>query len=158
MLLLGALVLFVAEIAAFVAVGEHVGFGWAVLLLLVVSALGPFMIRRVGIGVLARTQQRLADGQVPTRELLDGVVVLLGGVLICAPGFITDGVGLLLMVGPIRRLFLRVTGKRVARRIQTLSPSRWNVINVTAGTVDGERRNAAPPAPPQKMLERGPRS
>lgn len=132
MVLLDALLLFLAEAAAFVAVGEQIGFGWALLLLLAVSAFGPFMVRRVGTGVLTRTRRRLVDGETPTGELLDGVVVLLGGVLICVPGFITDTAGLLLLVGPIRRLFVRATGKRVARRIRAMSPRRWNVINVTA--------------------------
>lgn len=154
MLLFGGLVMFVAEIAAFVAVGEHIGFGWSVLLLLVVSALGPLVIRRVGIGVLRRTQHRLAEGQVPTRELLDGVVVLLGGVLICVPGFVTDAVGLLLMIGPIRRLVLQVTGRHIARRVQTLSPDRWKVINVTARAGGGERQNSTGQ---QEVLERGSR-
>jgi UPF0716 protein FxsA len=91
-----------AEIAAFVAVAEHIGFLWALGLLVLVSALGPLVVRRVGIGVLAHTQQRLARGEVPTRELLDGLVVLLGGLLICIPGFIGDALGLLLMIGPLR--------------------------------------------------------
>jgi UPF0716 protein FxsA len=159
MFFVGSLVLLVAEIAAFVAVGEHIGFGWAVLILLGVSAFGPFVVRRVGVGVLLRTQRRLAGGELPTKELLDGVVVLLGGVLICVPGFITDAVGLLLMLAPVRLLFIRSTGRRVARRVETMSPSRWRVINVAARTDDGgsptrpgtgppELREAEPPSHP----------
>lgn len=153
MIFLGALVLFVAEVAAFVVVGERIGFGWAVLALLVVSALGPFMVRRVGIGVLMRTRHRLVNGELPTRELLDGVVVLLGGVLICVPGFVTDAIGLLLMVGPLRRLFIRAAGKRVARRVQAMSPRRWNVVSVTAHTGSSER--GSPDQEPREMLEPG---
>ena len=74
--LLGALLFLAAEVGAFAAVGTQIGFLWAVLLLIGLSALGPFAIRRVGLGVLARTQKRLAAGELPTRELLDGVLVL----------------------------------------------------------------------------------
>lgn len=130
MFLFGALAFFVAEIAAFVAVGEQIGFAWAVLLLIGVSALGPFVIRRVGVAVLARTQERLAKGEVPTREVLDGVVVLAGGLMIMVPGFISDSFGLLLMIGPVRHLMIRTAGSRFARRIQTMGPSRWTVIDI----------------------------
>lgn len=152
--LFGALALFIAEVAAFVAVGMHIGFGWAVLLLLGVSVLGPLMIRRVGIGVLTRTQHRLAVGEMPTRELLDGVVVLFGGALICLPGFITDAIGLLLMVGPVRRLFIRATGRHVARRLQAMSPSRWRVINVSPDT---HRQPWDPAQGPREVLGSGAR-
>lgn len=155
MIFFGVLLAVIAEVAAFVAVGEHIGFGWAVLVLLGVSALGPFMIRRVGLGVLARTRDRLTRGEVPTTEVLDGVVVLLGGALICVPGFITDAIGLLLMVGPLRRLFIRATGRRVARRIETMSPRRWRVINISADARAGDAWD--PDRPPHDMLERGQR-
>jgi UPF0716 family protein affecting phage T7 exclusion len=98
----GVLVLIGAEIAAFVAVADQVGFLWALLILIGVSALGPFVVKRVGFGVLVHTQERLARGEVPTRELFDGLVVLAAGVLICVPGFIGDALGLLLMIGPVR--------------------------------------------------------
>jgi UPF0716 protein FxsA len=87
---IGVLLIIAAEIAAFVLVVEQVGFLWALLILILVSALGPFVVRRVGAGVLAHTRDRLALGEVPTRELLDGLVVLIGGVMICVPGFIGE--------------------------------------------------------------------
>jgi UPF0716 protein FxsA len=131
--LLGVLVFVFAEIAAFVVVAERIGFVWALGILILVSALGPFVLRRVGVGVLAQTQTRLAQGEVPTRELLDGLVVLLGGAMICIPGFITDALGLLLMIAPVRHLVIRVAGHRVARRAQTLRVSSWRVPGAGSG-------------------------
>ena len=122
------LLYFAAEVAAFVVVGEQIGFGWAVLAVLVVSAAGPFVVRRVGFGVLVRAQERLAGGQLPTRELLDGVVVLLGGLMICVPGFVGDALGLLLMIPVVRRLRIRVAGARLARGGQGVRAGRWTVI------------------------------
>lgn len=126
---IGLVAFLIAEVAAFVAVGEQIGFGWAVLLLLGVSALGPFIIRRVGLGVIARAQERLDRGDLPTRELLDGVVVLAGGIIICVPGFVGDFLGLLLMIRPVRGLFILAAGRRLARRVQTAGDARWAVIN-----------------------------
>ncbi len=152
--LIAAALFFVAEVAAFVAVGTHIGYGWAVLLLIGVSALGPFLIKRVGLGVLARTQDRLAQGELPTRELLNGVVVLAGGIMICIPGFISDALGLLLMIGPVRHLIIRVGGGRVARRVQTARPGRWPVIDVRTWPTPGDGAPAARQTPP--MIEPGP--
>jgi UPF0716 protein FxsA len=126
---LGFLVFIGAEIAAFVAVADQVGFLWALVILIGVSALGPFVVKRVGFGVLVHTQERLGRGEVPTWELFDGLIVLLAGVLICIPGFIGDALGLLLMIGPVRHLVIRASGRGIARRVQTIRTGRWRVID-----------------------------
>jgi UPF0716 protein FxsA len=126
-LFFGLLLFLSAEIASFVVVAEKIGFLWALVIVVVVSALGPLVVRRVGLGVLAHTRERLARGEVPTLELLDGLVVLMGGVMICVPGFIGDVLGLLLMIGPLRRLVIRTAGHRLARRVQTIPIRSWRV-------------------------------
>jgi UPF0716 protein FxsA len=152
--LLGACLFFIVEVVAFVAVGEHIGFAWAVLLLIGVSALGPLLVRRVGLGVLARTQDRLAQGELPTRELLDGVVVLAGGIMICVPGFVSDALGLLLLIGPVRHVLIRLGGRWMARRVQTVRPVGWNVIDVRTWPASDDRAPATEPTQP--MIEPGP--
>jgi UPF0716 protein FxsA len=149
--LLAACLFFVAEVAAFVVVGEHIGFGWAVLLLITLSALGPFLVKRVGLGVLARTQDRLQRGELPTTQLLDGVLVLAGGMLICIPGFISDVLGLLLLIAPVRHVLIRVAGRRVARGVETMRPGRWGVVDVETWPARGDRTNGAKVSPP--MIE-----
>ena len=132
MLFLAILLGVAAEITAFVLVADQIGFLWAFAILIGVSALGPFVVRRVGFSVLARTQDRLAKGEVPTRELLDGLVVLIGGVMICVPGFIGDALGLLLMIGPVRHLVIRASGHRLAGRVRRIRPGRWQVIDASS--------------------------
>lgn len=151
MFFIGLLLIVGAEIAAFVAVAEQIGFLWALLILIVVSALGPLIVRRVGLGVLAQTRERLGRGELPTRELLDGLVVFLAGVMICVPGFVGDAFGLLLMIGPIRHFVIRVSGQRLARRVQTFPTGRWRVIDV--GFRPTGEDAARPPAPPRESLE-----
>lgn len=148
MFVLAAGLFFIAEVAAFAGVGEQIGFGWAVLLLIGVSALGPMLVRRVGLGVLGRAQERLALEEVPGREVLDGVVVLAGGVLVTIPGFITDALGLLLMIGPIRSLLIRFAGWRIARRVQILRPARWRVVNVRSVPTSADGSDPSSPAQP----------
>jgi UPF0716 protein FxsA len=153
MFFLGVLLFVVAEIASFVVVAEQIGFLWALAILIFVSALGPLVVRRVGLGVLAHTQERLARGEVPTGELLDGLVVLMGGVMICVPGFIGDALGLLLMIGPLRRLVIRVAGNRLARRAQTIRIRSWRVIDTRFQAM---RDDSSPPLrPPDRSLGPG---
>lgn len=146
MFFISVLLIVAAEIAAFVFVVEHVGFLWALLILILVSALGPFVVRRVGSGVLAHTRERLALGEMPTRELLDGLVVLIGGVMICVPGFIGDAVGLLLMIGPVRHFVIRAFGHHLARRVQKTPPGRWRLIDARSTPARNDRaaRNDIP--------------
>jgi UPF0716 protein FxsA len=118
MLLFGLFVWFVADVVAFVVVAEQIGVLLAVVLVLVVSASGPFLVRRAGLGVLEHARVRLARGEPPEKELLDGVVLLAGGALVCIPGFIGDAVGLALLVAPIRHLVIRLSGRALARRVQ----------------------------------------
>ena len=155
MFLFGALAFLVAEIASFIAVGDQIGFGWALLILFGVSAIGPLVIRRVGMGVVARTQGRLAAGEVPTRELLDGVVVLAGGLMLVVPGFISDALGLLLMIGPVRHAVIRAAGHRVARRVQSMRTGPWTVIDIRSRPTPDGRSEAWPTSAP--MIESGAR-
>jgi UPF0716 protein FxsA len=149
---LGVLLFIAGEIVAFVVVAHQIGFLWALALLVLVSALGPFIVRRVGLGMLARTQERLARGEGPTRDLLDGLVILIGGAMICVPGFIGDALGLLLMIGPVRHLVIRAAGHRLARRVQTIRTGRWRVVSVGSRPVQDE----PPPAPSHPGLPLGP--
>lgn len=149
----GGMLFVAAEITSFVLVAGQIGFLRALVILLVVSALGPFIVRRVGIGVLASTQERLARGEVPTRELLDGLVVLLGGVMICVPGFVSDAIGLLLMVGAVRHLVIRAVGNRLARRVPTIRIRSWNVPESPPRAVRDD--SSPPPEPPRGVLGPG---
>ncbi len=120
MLFAGLLLAVAVEVIAFVAVGEQIHFLPALALLLLVSASGPLIVKRVGLGVLGHARERLEQGDLPTGELLDGVLVLAGGALLCVPGFVGDAVGLALMVAPARHLVIRLAGRRLARRVREM--------------------------------------
>jgi len=155
--LVGLLLVVAAEIVSFVVVAEQIGFVWALTILLAVSVLGPFIVRRVGTGVMTHTQQRLARGEVPTEELLDGLVVFIGGVMICVPGFIGDAVGLLFMMRPVRRLVIRTTGHWLARRVQVLRLGPWRAMEARYRMDDdpalGPGPTSRPPEPPDPAQE-----
>ena len=93
---LALLIVPVLEIAAIIAVGRVIG-GWQTLLLLVLeSLLGAWIVKREGSRTWTALQDALRSGRMPSRQLSDAALVLIGGTLLLTPGFVTDIVGLLL--------------------------------------------------------------
>jgi UPF0716 protein FxsA len=114
--LVALLVLFLAELFVIVQVAHLVGVLNTVVLLVVVSVVGVALMRRAGLGVWRRARARVEAGEVPGRELIDGVLVLTGAALLAVPGFITDVLGLLLFLPPVRALVRTVALRRLRQR------------------------------------------
>lgn len=92
------------EIYVLVSVGEAIG-GLSTILLVVITALiGSTLLKQQGWSTMAKAQNAMANGQTPAFEMLEGVVILISGVLLLTPGFITDIVGLLGLV-PLSRVY-----------------------------------------------------
>jgi len=94
-----------------------------ILLLLVVSVLGAMLVKQQGVSVLDRIQRRLESGSMPTDELIDGGLILFAGALMLTPGFITDTVGVLLLLPPSRAVLRSVVGRRFRHRIEAATVS-----------------------------------
>ncbi len=89
-----------AELFVIVKLSEAIGFLWVLLLLIISWPIGTRIIKHEGRAALRRLREALAAGREPTNEVLDGALVLVGGLLLLVPGFITDAIGLLLLVPP----------------------------------------------------------
>jgi UPF0716 protein FxsA len=118
-LLLLFLVLFVGmpilEIYVIVQVGQAIGILPTIALLIVDSLAGAWLMRSQGRIVWRRFTAALEQGRPPAREVLDGALVIIGGALGLAPGFVTDAVGLFLIAPPTRALVRRLLVRRLAR-------------------------------------------
>jgi UPF0716 protein FxsA len=118
----------VVEIAVIIQVGSWIGVLNTLVLLILVSVLGAWLVKRSGGGLLRRVQGELVAGRVPGAALVDGALLLVAGTLLLIPGFVTDFFGLLLLLPPVRagiRSWLRRrwiggggTGRWVVRRYQ----------------------------------------
>jgi UPF0716 protein FxsA len=94
----------IAELFVIVLVAETIGVLLTILLLLAAIPLGAWALRAEGRAVWRRFNAAVAQGRPPGREVVDGVLVALGGGLLIVPGFITDVLGLLLLLPPTRLL------------------------------------------------------
>jgi UPF0716 protein FxsA len=92
----------VVEIAVFLQVVQWIGVLDTLALMVVISLAGAWLVKRQGIGTLARMRAELDDGQVPTGPMTDGGLLAAAGFLLLVPGFVTDVVGLALLVPPVR--------------------------------------------------------
>lgn len=101
------------EIAGFVVVGSHIGVLWTLALVILAGVLGAVLLRVQGFGSMARIRTELAAGRDPSQELANTVMILVAGVLLLIPGFITDIFGLLLFLPPVRQLAWRFLSRRI---------------------------------------------
>lgn len=102
-----------AEIATFVVVGSHIGVLATIALVIATSIAGGMLMRVQGLGALRRIQEVTERGELPGREMVHGVMILLAGLLLLLPGFLTDILGILLFIPPIRDAVWRVLRSRV---------------------------------------------
>jgi UPF0716 protein FxsA len=114
-----------AELYVILKVGDAIGAVWTILLLAADSVLGSVLLRTQGRSVWRRFNNALADGKMPHREVIDGVLVIFGGAFLITPGFITDIVGVLLLLPPTRAVIRRAVAGRLAGRVASGAAGRF---------------------------------
>lgn len=105
------------ELYMVIQVGQVIGAGWTILLLVLDSVVGAIVVRREGARAWRALRDTLARGGVPAKELADGALVLVGGTLLLTPGFVTDALGLLLVLPFSRPLFRGLLTRALATRL-----------------------------------------
>lgn len=116
------LVVPIVELYVIVQVAGGIGVLETIGLLIVISVVGAWLVRREGIGVLRRVQAQLAQGQMPTKQIVDGGLILFAGALMLTPGFVTDALGVLLLVPPTRIAIRSILMRRFKGRVQVATP------------------------------------
>jgi UPF0716 protein FxsA len=114
----------IAELYVLIQIGQAIGVWATIALLFADSILGAALMRQQGRAAWMRLHRALAEGRVPSREVIDGVLVIFGGALLLTPGFISDFLGLLLLLPPTRAIVRGVLVRRFGARL---------VANATGG-------------------------
>jgi UPF0716 protein FxsA len=96
----------VAELGVLLFSGQTIGVWPTLILLIVTGLLGSYLAKKQGINTIRKVQEQIQFGRVPGNEILDGLCVLFGGILLLSPGFLTDILGLILLL-PFTRTLIK---------------------------------------------------
>lgn len=113
LIILALLALPLIEIAVLIIVGSSIGVFATISLVILTGVLGTVLLRVQGFSVLARIRHDMDRGVVPNKSLADAAMIALAGLLLLLPGFVSDVIGLLLFLPPVRALIRSMIGKRV---------------------------------------------
>jgi UPF0716 protein FxsA len=136
-----------AELYVIYKIGDAIGYWWVFVILAADSLLGAYLLRSQGRAVWRRFNRTLAEGRVPHREVIDGVLVIFGGAFLITPGFISDILGVLLLLPPTRWVFRRLVVRRLGRRVTVAAPAGGRAYDVEGTAREQEDL-------PQRRLER----
>jgi UPF0716 protein FxsA len=135
-----------AEISVLLKVGHTIGAGWTILLLLASAFIGSWALRREGTKAFRAWREAAESGRTPAVETAEGLVVVTGGLLMVLPGFLTDLLGLILLLPPVRKLAGRAVLHSAARRLPPdLSSALLGPLQVRSRRVKTAQRPASPP-------------
>jgi UPF0716 protein FxsA len=147
------LVIPLAEIATFVVVGGQIGVLPTIGLVLATAVTGSILLRIQGFGVMTRIRQTMDAGGMPGRDLVHGFMIMAAGLLLLTPGFITDTIGLLLFVPPVRDFAWSLIRDRVVVSAQASYSYRRGPRGRTID-LDEDEFERDRPRPPRDDLDR----
>ncbi len=106
------------ELTILIKVGGHIGVGNTLLLIVATGVAGAYLARMQGFLVLNKIQQDMNKGLLPNEELLDGLMILVGGIVLLTPGFVTDAIGFVLLIPLTRALIKRLLKSHFEKMIK----------------------------------------
>jgi UPF0716 protein FxsA len=139
----------IVELTVLISVGHAIGAGWTILLVLATSALGAWLLRHQGLRSWEAVRADVRAGRPPGAHAIDGVLVLIGGVLMLIPGFVTDVIGLLFIAPPTRRLARSSVTAVLSRRMSPATTTTFfgpRTVRAKAGHAPTDPPPAAGPA------------
>jgi UPF0716 protein FxsA len=95
------------EIYFLIQIGDVIGAGFTLFMIVLTAVIGAGLVRVQGLTTLARAQQEMLSNRVPTMEVIEGALLLLAGAMLLIPGFVSDALGFLILVPPLRQALVR---------------------------------------------------
>jgi UPF0716 protein FxsA len=139
------------ELYVIVQVAQEIGVLETIAALIVISAVGAWLVKSAGLAVLVRMNTQLAAGRMPTNELVDGGILLFAGALMLAPGFISDVLGILLIIPPTRAIVRRAVLRSFRKQMASGGTATWGRGRVWSRViVDVDGRDDGPPRQPPR--------
>ena len=95
------------EIYFLIQIGDEIGAGFTIFMVVLTALIGAALVRYQGVTTLARAQKELINNRMPAMEVIEGAFLLAAGALLLTPGFVTDTLGFLLLISPLRQNLIR---------------------------------------------------
>ncbi|MDD2352176.1 MAG: FxsA family protein [Atribacterota bacterium] len=105
------------ELYILLQVGKHIGVLLTIIVVIVTGIAGAYLVKKQGLHIIMRIKRKMNEGIIPTDNLMEGVLILIGGILLLTPGFITDIVGFIITIPQSRKIFLMYFKKLVKNKI-----------------------------------------
>jgi len=107
------------ELGILIKIGTYIGTLNTILLVIFTAAVGAYMVRMEGIGVLSRIQQNMNEGEFPAEELINGAMILVAGAFLLTPGILTDTIGFLMVIPVTRNAIKEIIKKYIEKKISS---------------------------------------
>ncbi|MHB1418794.1 MAG: FxsA family protein [Bacillota bacterium] len=117
----------ILELIVLIQLGEHIGVGFTLLLIVTSGFAGVTLARHQGFLVLGQLQQRLSQGEMPTDEIIDGLLILVGALLLITPGLITDLTGFFILIPSTRKYFRKLAKATLWGYLVSGKTRRWRI-------------------------------
>ncbi|MGD8235179.1 MAG: FxsA family protein [Chromatiales bacterium] len=118
------------ELYVIIEVGDRIGAFATIWLVVLTAVIGGWLVRKQGMGILFRIRQQMDRGEAPAIEMLEGALLALMGILLLLPGFITDALGFLLLIPPLRRFLVL----EFLKRSGTMTHADVTIVRKDAGS------------------------
>ena len=116
----------IIELYILLKIGAIIGPLNTVIIILITASVGAFLAKQEGFRVIKKINQALHEGKAPTRELLNGLFILIGGFLLLTPGFLTDIAGITMLIPFIRTFYCKIAEKYINKKFEL---GRWDTNN-----------------------------
>ena len=131
----------ILEVSIFISIGTVIGLGPTLTIVITTAIIGAVLVKKQGLKTLFSAQKNLGNNQLPIQEFFDGLFLIVAGLFLITPGFVTDGIGLLLFLPQIKMLLKNIisnmlvarTSKGVYANINNTEPKK-----PTNPTIEGE--------------------
>ena len=122
----------IAELFLIIKVGAFLGISSTLAILILDSFIGAWLVKRQGLSLIRRAKVRMSEGEMPGDELVTGLAVLVAGALMLTPGFLTDAIGMALLISPIRSVVIKLLKRKFQGRL--------------GGTINTQENRPTPPS------------
>lgn len=115
----------IIELYLIIEIGGEIGALNTIIIIIATALLGSYLAKREGFIVLRKIQSALNEGRMPGKELIDGLLILIGGFTLLTPGFLTDLLGLSLLFPVTRAIYTNIAGKIIRHKVET---GEWKIF------------------------------